>query len=60
MSLNESLTVKSLRKHVKNAQMAIFCHKLMAKKNVQLLSSGQLLIPIGYLEAPLPEAYFLV
>ena len=69
LSINASLTVKSLKIMPKMAQtMAIFRHKWLIKWqkkiiliNIQMLmSSGQLLIPIGYLEVPLPPACFIV
>ena len=69
LSINASLTVKSLKIMPKMAQtMAIFRHKWLIKWpkkiiliNIQLLmSSGQLLIPIKYLEVPFAPAYFIV
>ena len=69
LSINASLTVKSLKIMPKMAQtMAIFRHKWLIKWpkkiiliNIQLLmSSGQLLIPIKYLEVPFAAACFIV
>ena len=69
LSINASLTVKSLKIMPKMAQtMAIFRHKWLIKWqkkiiliNIQLLmSSGQLLIPIKYLEVPFAPACFIV
>ena len=69
LSINASLTVKSLKIMPKMAQtMAIFRHKWLIKWpkkiiliNIQLLmSSGQFLIPIKYLEVPLSPAWFIV
>ena len=69
LSINASLTVKSLKIMPKMAQtMAIFRHKWLIKWpkkiiliNIQLLmSSGQLLIPIKYLEVPFAAAWFIV
>ena len=69
LGITASLTVKSLKIMPKMAQtMAIFRHKWLIKWpkkiiliNIQLLmSSGQLLIPIKYLEVPFAPACFIV